>query len=1119
MLALKEFADFVTLNMANLATTFSRLLAEQSPDYAAISPDSRTATGRKLLNAVSEACQEQTSDPLVTLFKENTQQSIRRWPANITPSNPLTEVECLGQTLTPVVTNLEAGKFLWQMLAEIRADLLAGPVLLPKAIATTTHISSTTSIQDQQINLVRVLVDNMPDIIFMKDVEGHFLLANDALRRQLGAATVQDVIGKTDYDFNPKELADQYRADDLRLIESGKSLIGVEEPIYDHETGITGWVSTTKIPFTDDQGDVAGVMGVVRDITDLKTAQLTLSTRIKELNYLNELGRQIEEAPLPAELLEWTAERLPAAMQHPEMCEVAITFEDVVYGDAEAIEIPSQMTHGLYIGGQVQGRVYVAYTKKQDFLNEESALLGAVATRISVFLENQKLFNDMQDALAEARTLANEQTVLTELGQALTAQLNVEQILEETYKQASRLVDTTNFYIGLYNKKTNQISFSFDVTESEVDKSLAVISADEGLAGYIVKNRTPLLFEDNVAVHEESLGISAVGQEPESWLGVPLMIGDEVLGVMAVQSYITPRLYTERDRDLLTAIANQVAVAVQNARRFEETQLALAEVKESQQLMRNVIDATPDWIFVKDRQHRYHLVNNGYANTMQLTVEEFIGKDDLDVGFPEDIVKGNPEKGLRGFWPDDDEVMNSGQTKIVDVEPAVIDGKQIYLSTIKVPLRHANGQVWGVLGYVRDITERQNLLNETQTLYEASAALSASQSYNELLKVVRDYTIADQAQSVSIGYFEHIVKIGEPMPSSFDILASWRPGIEEAFRVNYTLEEFPSLVHLIRSELTVVEDISQETFVDESMRVVFEAAGAKTVLYAPIAAAGQWIGFLSFIYQKKQNFSEVELQRVTAITTQLSSALQNLYNYQETEAALVKVQKAQREAQILQQLGQALAGTLETKEVIDAFFNAARQLLGIDFSVFSLVDKQQHRVLAVGGYNVTDDHIRRANHPLDSTDIMADIIRTGQTELIRGGDDPRFDKTIVEAEGMQTWGLRIFTPITVRQENIGLVEVGFRDDVDADIEETQVQFLQSLIDQVAVSLDNAQRYQASQQTAHREQAIREITEKMRAVNNLQDLVETTAKELGQHFSAQFAFVDLGVKSKDKTNGH
>jgi GAF domain-containing protein len=68
------------------------------------------------------------------------------------------------------------------------------------------------------------------------------------------------------------------------------------------------------------------------------------------------------------------------------------------------------------------------------------------------------------------------------------------------------------------------------------------------------------------------LGIEMIGQEAQSWLGVPMVRGEQVIGVIAVQSYTTPRLYNEHHRDLLSAIANQAAIAIENARLFQETQ-------------------------------------------------------------------------------------------------------------------------------------------------------------------------------------------------------------------------------------------------------------------------------------------------------------------------------------------------------------------------------------------------------------------------------------------------------------------------------------------------------------------------------------------------------------------
>jgi PAS domain S-box-containing protein len=252
-----------------------------------------------------------------------------------------------------------------------------------------------------------------------------------------------------------------------------------------------------------------------------------------------------------------------------------------------------------------------------------------------------------------------------------------------------------------------------------------------------------------------------VGQDALSWLGVPLIVGDQVLGVMAVQSFTTPGLYGVRDRELLTAIANQVAIALQNTRQFEETEATLTDVQQSQKLLRTIIDSTPDWIFIKDQEHRYRLANQAYADSLHLTAEDFVGKNDLELGFPEDIVKGSPEKGIRGFWADDREVMDRGETKLVEVEPAVVDGQTIFLRTVKVPLRDEEGQVWGVLGFVSNITEREQLLSELehrarreQTIREITEQMRAATSLEQLLSI----TACELGQRLSAGHT--LVKLG-----------------------------------------------------------------------------------------------------------------------------------------------------------------------------------------------------------------------------------------------------------------------------------------------------------------------------------------------------------------------
>jgi GAF domain-containing protein len=95
-----------------------------------------------------------------------------------------------------------------------------------------------------------------------------------------------------------------------------------------------------------------------------------------------------------------------------------------------------------------------------------------------------------------------------------------------------------------------------------------------------------VLVEEDIPARLQEMGVELIGRTAQSWLGVPLMVGDQVLGVMAVQSYTTPRAYDRHDLDLLTAVASQVAIALQNARSYEDAQRRA----ERERLVRQIIE-------------------------------------------------------------------------------------------------------------------------------------------------------------------------------------------------------------------------------------------------------------------------------------------------------------------------------------------------------------------------------------------------------------------------------------------------------------------------------------------------------------------------------------------------
>jgi PAS domain S-box-containing protein len=673
---------------------------------------------------------------------------------------------------------------------------------------------------------------------------------------------------------------------------------------------------------------------------------------------LNEIGREIAESPPVPELLEWVTERIPPAMRYPDLCQAAVEYEGQIYGRPQAVELPCQMTHALRISGEVLGRIYIAYTAKQEFLDEESALIGGIASRLSAYIESRRLLEQVQDALAAQEHLTVEldsqrrmlQAVLDNMpagvfvaeapsGKPLLANEQVKQLLGRgialdvnkketaemfaTYRYGTDTLyppDQTPLARGLLGESITiddmevrrpngrrtllqvvgapirnaqgsvsaSVAIFQDVTErkqaeevlrrSQEQLSGALETAKLAYWEFDVATQT-FTFNDQFysllrtsADQEGGYLMSAmhyaqkfVHPDDAYMVGVAIQealettdpnystqVDHRVIRADGSEGYFLVRFRVVKDeqgRTIRTIGANQ---DITERKQAEET------LRQNEALLRTVIDSTPDWIFIKDQDHRYHLVNQSYANSMHMLPEDFVGKNDLEIGFPEEIVKGNPEKGIKGFWADDREVMDSGETKFIAEEPAVLDGQAAFLSTIKVPLRDAKNQVWGVLGFVQNITERKQAeLERERLLAEVEAA------YRQYVQREWEHYLGEQHQGAM--RIEH---------QAVDDLAS---SLEPA---------------MLDAKLAGLQD---EVLYDGKTKVVagVKANGHSTepAIVAPIALRGQIIGTLSLqdlILDRQWTAEEVAL--VETVSEQLALTVENLRLFDDTQKQATREQ-------------------------------------------------------------------------------------------------------------------------------------------------------------------------------------------------------------------------------------
>ena len=137
----------------------------------------------------------------------------------------------------------------------------------------------------QERNLVYTLMDNLPDPIYFKDAESRFIRINQAAARRFGINDPVQAIGKTDFDFFTEEHARPAYEDEQAILRSGQPLVGKEEKEMWHD-GRVAWVSTTKMPLRNREGQIVGTFGISRDITERKQAEEALA---QERNLLRSL--------------------------------------------------------------------------------------------------------------------------------------------------------------------------------------------------------------------------------------------------------------------------------------------------------------------------------------------------------------------------------------------------------------------------------------------------------------------------------------------------------------------------------------------------------------------------------------------------------------------------------------------------------------------------------------------------------------------------------------------------------------------------------------------------------------------------------------------------------------
>ncbi|HLO29760.1 MAG TPA: GAF domain-containing protein [Anaerolineales bacterium] len=225
--------------------------------------------------------------------------------------------------------------------------------------------------------------------------------------------------------------------------------------------------------------------------------------------------------------------------------------------------IKSLLALPLVSGANLRALIFIYQNEAIRFSLTEIELARTLTNQASIALENARLY---QSTLSTAERFS----ILNQASYQVSTNLDPEQIYVAVHKAAQRLMPVESFVISLLDEETNEIEGVY-LVDDDKRAPITRIPRDQGLSGQVISSGQPLLLHGAETVDSVDSVIYGKPDTPLSILAVPMTLSGRTMGMLSAQSY-QPNMYTEDDLQILSTLANQAAVAIQNGRLFNETE-------------------------------------------------------------------------------------------------------------------------------------------------------------------------------------------------------------------------------------------------------------------------------------------------------------------------------------------------------------------------------------------------------------------------------------------------------------------------------------------------------------------------------------------------------------------
>jgi GAF domain-containing protein/DNA-binding response OmpR family regulator len=804
----------------------------------------------------------------------------------------------------------------------------------------------------------------------------------------------------------------------------------------------------------------------------------------------------------------------------------------------------------ILAGERILGVIDLESLRQHAFTEADERLLGTLAASLGVALENARLFDETKRLLAETDQRAAELAVVNEIGQALARQLDFDAIIELVGERLRGIFAADSMFIALVDEEAGVIRFPYGVEAGERyhGELLEPIPLGSGVSSVVVRTKQAVRFGSS----EEGQALGAIpggATVTQSWMGIPILVGDRAIGLVALES-TQQNAFDEADERLLGTVVSSLGVALENARLFAETRRLLTETDQRAAELAIITSVQEGLAAELEMQAMYELVGEKIREIFDAQVVD-IGILDREAGlfhFPYTI-----ERGVR--FPDDPipirsfrrVVVETGQPVLVEDfdrealpdTPAVVRQGERPKSCVMVPLA-TGGVVTGVISLQN--VDRVGAFDpaDMRLLATLAASLSVALENARLFGETRRLLTETEQRA---GELAVVNEIGLALAKQLDF-QSIIELVGERVRKILAASTFYIAIHdreadLIRFPYSVedeIRDFAVESFpfgegltsivirsgrplrlgsAEEADALGAHWAGGRTEswLGVPIWAGERVLGVIAVATYPKNAYSEADERLLTTLSSSMGVALENARLFDETKRLLAETDERAAELAIINSVQQGLAAELDMQGMYELVGEKIREIFDAQVVDIGIYD---HAEGIVRFPYTIERGVRFPDEPTPIRGFARVVLDTRQPVLVNSDPQEWLQQHGLEARVTQGEPARsvLFVPLIAGGEVRGRISLQNLDREDA-FSDSDLRLMTTIAASLSVALENARLFDETKrllaetdQRAAELAIINGVQQGLAAELDMQAMYHLVGDKIQEIFDAQV--VDIAV---------